>query len=365
MKLRPYQAEIVQQFQASIAHKRIVVACPTGSGKTAIAVHGIAPLLPKPILWLTHRIELVRQVEEYRSGISVSTIQSAESVSGYASLVIDEGHHVCASTYRKIIRLNPDAAIVALTATPYRMDGVGLGSCGFSKIIYGPDTLWLTQHGFLCPVKVMVPKSESNRSWTPKDAAKAVLGTRFKHGIAYCRSITDAHELASQLELVGISSAVVDGSMPQKIRDRDMHGFTSGKTRVICNHSILTEGNDVSSVDLVVLNRPTESRCLWKQMIGRGVRVEDGKHVCTVMDLAGNGITHGSIYDREVFDLNGRVESVESREFNGSDFKERKEYEYNQFEELKEWKPLPKPKALIESLRLLNAQSSLLRLTTV
>lgn len=364
MTLHGYQREVVDRFAASLNHKRIVIACPTGSGKTAIAIHGIAPLLPRPVLWLTHRVELVRQVQSHNSGIATSTIQSAKAATGYASLVIDEGHHVCASTYRAIMGRNNSATIVALTATPYRMDGVGLGSCGFTKIIYGPDTLWLTQRGYLCPVRVMVPKSESTRSWNPKATAKAISGARFKSAIVYCRSILDAHQTEAELLSLGISASCVDGSMPQMRRDGNMRAFTAGKVKVICNHSILTEGNDVSSVDLVVLNRATESRCLWRQMIGRGVRIEPGKSICTVMDLAGNGITHGSIYDKETFDLNGRVECVESREFDTKGSRDHSEYDYNTFEELKEWKPLKQPTALVESLQRQSGKSLLLRLTT-
>jgi superfamily II DNA or RNA helicase len=120
---------------------------------------------------------------------------------------------------------------------------------------------------------------------------------------------------------------------------------------------------DVPNVDLVVLNRHTLSRCLWKQMIGRGTRNATGKKECTVLDLAGNGVLHGSIYDKEIYDLNGKVESTESRTLTPIAASDEK-YKHNQGEELKEWKPQPKPIRLIESLQRLKSKSPLHRLKT-
>jgi superfamily II DNA or RNA helicase len=100
-------------------------------------------------------------------------------------------------------------------------------------------------------------------------------------------------------------------------------------------------------------------------MIGRGTRNAPGKRECTVLDLAGNGVLHGSIYDKEIYDLNGKVESTESRTLTKSEASdEAEEYEHNQGEELKEWKPQPKPIRLIESLQRLKSKSPLRRLKT-
>ena len=173
----------------------------------------------------------------------------------------------------------------------------------------------------------------------------------------------EAQELAQILKGAGIASASIDGATDSKKRAKLFRSFAKGKLKIMCNHTIFTEGVDVPNVDLVVLNRYTLSRCLWKQMIGRGTRNAPGKVECIVLDLAGNGVLHGSIYDREIYDLNGKVESTESRtltqnpEADAAD-----EYEHNQGEELKEWKPQPKPVRIIESLQKLKSRSPLLKL---
>lgn len=364
MKLHDYQQDIVDGVTRAMSnHSRLVVACPTGSGKTVIALIGILPVLPAPVAWITHRRELAEQAREYGSSVHVRMVGNGVPV-GYKSIIIDEGHHVCADQYKSIIRGSRGSIIIALTATPYRLDGEGLGSCGFSKIIYGPDILELTNRAMLCPARVMVPVSELNRSWTVAGCFDEISKAKFKKGIVYCRSVSDARDLSKMLTKNGIQSDCVDGETPLDIRNKSVSEFRSGSTKILCNHTIFTEGSDIPEVDLIVLNRPTQSRCLWKQMIGRGIRLSPGKKICTVLDLAANSVLHGSIYDKETYDLNGKVESVES--FNeGLWNREISEYEYNEGDVLKEWKPQPKPVRLIESLQQRKSISSLLRYSTV
>jgi DNA repair protein RadD len=362
MKLRDYQQSLSDQvIDALHSHTRVVLACPTGSGKTVIAMHGIIPRLQGSIAWVTHRKELARQARSYGSGISVFMAQG-EVIGDFDSVIIDEGHHVAASQYRKIIQSYPIAKIIALTATPYRLDGVGLGSCGFSQIIHGPDTYDLTNDGSLCKVRVYIPRSEKSAAWTPGAAAAKIAQCNFTKGIVFCRSVSEAQELAKILTHLGIKSSSIDGNTDQLLRESIFRRFTKGSIKVICNHTIFTEGVDVPSVDLVVLNRYTHSRCLWKQMIGRGTRNAKGKIECTILDLAGNGVFHGSIYDKEIYDLQGKVESTQSREIQSQSTDKQPEYEHNEGEELKEWKPQPKPIRIIESLQKLKSQSPLRRL---
>jgi superfamily II DNA or RNA helicase len=363
--LRDYQIQLASETLKSLRdHSRVVVACPTGSGKTVIAIHGIIPHLQGRIAWVTHRKELAKQAREYGQDIDVFMAQG--EISGdYKTIIIDEGHHVCAAQYRKILGGYPSANIIALTATPYRLDGVGLGSCGFSKIVHGPDTYELTEAGQLCRARVYIPRSEHTAAWSPEAAAERIAKAKFTKGIAFCRSVREAEELADRLKQSGIRAASIDGTTNPKARAKLFRGFSKGKIQALCNHTIFTEGVDVPDVDLVVLNRHTLSRCLWKQMIGRGTRNAPGKRECTVLDLAGNGVLHGSIYDREIYELSGKVESTESRELSESQASnEIEEYEHNQGEELKEWKPQPKPVRIIESLHQAKSKSPLHRLRT-
>lgn len=363
-ELKDYQQKIVAEtISAFDLHQKVVVACPTGSGKTVIALHGLLPKLQGKTAWVTHRKELAKQVRDYRQRVDVFMAQSAIAGS-FENIIIDEGHHVAATQYRKILADYSRSKIIALTATPYRLDGVGLGSCGFSKIIHGPDIFELTENGNLCPVRVFIPRSEKTSAWSPMAASQRIAEAKFKKGIVYCRSVREAAELAEILTGKGITAASIDGATNQKSRETLFGEFVKGDIKILCNHTIFTEGTDVPCVDLVVLNRYTHSRCLWKQMIGRGTRKAEGKSVCTILDLAGNGVFHGSIYDREIYDLNGKVDSTESRVISDFSKNETENYEHNEGEELKEWKPQPKPISIIESLRRLKLRSPLHRLKT-
>lgn len=363
MPLRDYQQTIVSEtIEALQTHSMIVVACPTGAGKTVIAVHGLLPALKGKTAWVTHRKELAKQVQSYGQNLDVFMAQG-EIDGEYDSIIIDEGHHVCASQYRKVLASYPSAKIIALTATPYRLDGVGLGSCGFSKIIHGPDCYELTERGILCPARVYIPRSEQTSAWIPQAAADRIIRTQFTKAIVFCRSVAEAKLTAELLSVYGIRSESIDGTTDQKHREELFYDFANGKIKVLCNHTIFTEGVDVPNVDLIVLNRHTLSRCLWKQMIGRGTRNAPGKTECIVLDLAGNGVLHGSIYDREIYDLNGKVESTEARTITAfSNLNETRKYQYNEGEELKEWKPQPKPVRIIENLQRLKSRSPLHKL---
>lgn len=366
IKLRDYQEKIVNQVKESLdSHKRIVVSCPTGSGKTIIAIHGLLKHIPKNVAWITHRKELAKQIDSHNTGINVFMVQSGIS-GNFGSIIIDEGHHVCAAKYREIISKYKDQKIIALTATPYRLDGLGLGSCGFSKIIIGPDIYQLTNNGSLCPAKVYVPVSESTISWTIRSTSDLISKTNFKKGIVYCKSVKEAVALSEELLKKGISASSIDGEMDQSERSKIFDGFVTGNTSILCNHTIFTEGIDIPVIDLIVLNRHTHSRCLWKQMIGRGLRNYPGKNECTILDLAGNSVVHGSIYDNEIYDLNGTVEATEERKISliSSSCSYEKPCLHNDGEELKEWNPPPKPIRLIENLHRLRYKSPLLRFRT-
>jgi DNA repair protein RadD len=366
-RLRDYQSKIVEEFKAARpAHRRIVVACPTGSGKTILAVDGIIPLLEGPIAWVTHRTELAEQVRRHKCPVHVIMAQSREPVRGYKSIIVDEGHHVAATSYQKIIRQNPGALIVCLTATPYRMDGVGLGACGFTKIIVGPDIYELTQRRWLSAAKVFVPASERQGAWEPRAAIRSMLKHKFTRALVYCHRIKAAREMAQILNEIKIPAGVVTGDMDSLERAKIVTQFAKGRIKVLLNHTIFTEGNDIPAIDMIVLNRLTHSRCLWRQMTGRGLRPSPQKTHCIVLDLAGNSLLHGSIYDKEIFSLQGSVETTSAREC-PSEIKEETETEIenlNKGETLKLWTPKPKPVKIIENLQKLKSISLLRRSRT-
>ena len=132
MNLFPYQADVVDRFRLEMeCHKRIVVACPTGSGKTVVALHGILPLLPGPVLWITHRRELARQIANYGMDIDAVMIQAGMPEKHYSSVIIDEAHHACAGQYEWIFEKYSESYVVALTQLLTGWTARGLGNAAF------------------------------------------------------------------------------------------------------------------------------------------------------------------------------------------------------------------------------------------
>src|SRR5262249_17734292 len=177
--LRPYQAHIAAKFERLIAQgkRRVIVVAPTGSGKTVIACAIIATT-PRRALVISHRREIVKQTSDKlaAAGVAHGVIQAgdekklrplaAAQVASIQTLharairsstmpmpladlvIIDEAHHACAATYRKILEAYPDAIVLGLTATPCRGDGRGLGGI-FETMIEGPQVGDLIIGGFL------------------------------------------------------------------------------------------------------------------------------------------------------------------------------------------------------------------------
>lgn len=366
-RLRPYQAEIVSEVSTALKkHKRIVVSCPTGGGKTITALDGIVPMLPRPVLWVTHRRELKRQVEEHKADVAVNMVQSYKKKREYKSVIIDEGHHLCAQLYQTLFDDFPTALFIALTATPYRLDGVGLGKCGFTHIVYGPDIFFLTKEGYLSPAKVFVPEMETGNSWKPRDAAYKIKEQSFHKAIVYCRSVSEAIDTSDYLDMIGVKASAIYGALDNEKRHELEESFRDGETKVLCNHTIFTEGYDVPGIDMVVLNRLTSSRGLWRQMTGRGLRPDPDKRSCTILDLANNAAMHGSIYDHEIYDLAGTFERSEGITPEEREIIERatNDYQYNRNQGLKEWTQPPKPVSIRESLLKLRSRSPLRKLLT-
>jgi superfamily II DNA or RNA helicase len=195
MKLRPYQDDVVDEFERKIAEgiRRIIIVAPTGSGKTVIAAEIIKRAVAKyqRVLFLAHRDELLVQPRDKLKNffdIIAGIIkagrdkdarpQALVQVAGVQTLYwrcvrtsrmelpaadivfVDECHHVRAMTYQRIIEAYPDAIIIGLTATPCRGDGRGLGNV-FQAMVECPQIPALIKHDppYLVPLKIFAPEN--------------------------------------------------------------------------------------------------------------------------------------------------------------------------------------------------------------
>jgi DNA repair protein RadD len=352
--LRPYQAHIAAQFERLIAQgkRRVIVVAPTGSGKTVIACAIIAAT-PRRVLVVSHRREIVRQTSDKLTAAGVAhgviqagnekklrpmasvqvasiqtlharAIRSSTMLMPLADLVIiDEAHHACAVTYRKILEAYPDAIVLGLTATPCRGDGRGLGGI-FETMIECPQVAELIVGGYLVKARLYAPVNPDLKGvrTVKGDFHEGQLADRMdrdklvgdivthwhKYGerrrtIAFACSVGHPIHIRDEFVKSGVRAEHLDGSTPKDERDAMLARLASGATEVIANCMVLTEGFDCPDIGCITLARPTKKMGLYRQMIGRGLRPADGKTDVVILDHSGAVFRHGLPEDRVEWSL--------------------------------------------------------------
>ncbi|MFC1235654.1 DEAD/DEAH box helicase [Vibrio sp. F74] len=258
----------------------------------------------------------------------------------FSLLVIDECHRVPdekSSSYQKVIshvtELNPGIKVLGLTATPYRL-GMGWiyqyhtrGQVRseeprfFRDCIFELPIRYLLDEQFLTPARMidapvlsydfsaLKPTSlgrykesdldmviESAKRATPQIVNQIIQMGADRQGIMiFAATVRHAQEILSLLP--PDQSDIVIGDTPTLDRDRIIQSFKNKEIQFLVNVSVLTTGFDAPHVDLIAILRPTESVSLYQQIIGRGLRLSEGKTDCLVLDYAGNNY---DLYQPEV-----------------------------------------------------------------
>ena len=368
IKLRDYQQESVSQALKALqlGHKPVIV-LPTGAGKS-IVIAEICRLKnileQKHVLVIASRKELVKQnadkimqlsgvdVGIYSAGmgikklspITVGNIQSLyrqKETLNFDIIIVDEAHeinHEADGMYRTMLdemhRRNEKLEIVGLTATPYRF-GHGLITdepALFNALIQCASVKTLQAKGYLSPIITKAPKTridvngvhtrggefveselQAKIETFDDDSAVAEIISRSegrKSWLIFATGVKHAIKINSILVKYGIKSAVVYGDLGSSERDLAIANFKSGHLTALVNANILTTGFDNPNIDLIALLRPTMSRGLFVQMVGRGFRIAPGKQNCLVMDFAGNFARHGFDFDILKIDKTVRASDV-------------------------------------------------------
>ncbi|ELA7286895.1 DEAD/DEAH box helicase [Vibrio parahaemolyticus] len=260
----------------------------------------------------------------------------------FSLLVIDECHRVPDdknSSYQKVIthlrELNPGIKVLGLTATPYRL---GMGwiyqyhtrgqvrteeSRFFRDCIFELPIRYLLDENFLTPARMMdapvlsydfsqlkpantgrYKEAEMDmvidkaKRATPQIVEQIIQYARERKGVmifaATVRHAQEIHGLLPEDE-----TAIVIGDTPTPERDAIIQAFKNREIKYLVNVSVLTTGFDAPHVDLIAILRPTESVSLYQQIVGRGLRLSEGKNECLVLDYAGNSY---DLYQPEVGD---------------------------------------------------------------
>jgi superfamily II DNA or RNA helicase len=326
--LWPHQASTVIRLRDAFADgaRRIMLQLPTGGGKTRIAstITRAVCEIDRPVLFVVPAIELVDQTLEkfFHEGVrdvgvmqadhrmtsserpvqiaSVQTLMRRELPP--ADLVfIDEGHRWF--DYYRHWLLHPDwrdVPFIGLSATPWTK---GLGAY-YEKLIIAATTEKLIDAGILSNFKVFAPahpdlkgvrtlagdyhEGDLGTAMDKQPLVADIVETWLKRGMGrptLCFAVNRLHaqHIADRFAEHGVRAGYVDCFTPANERADIRNKFASGEYQIVCNVGVLTLGVDWD-VRCIILARPTKSEMLYVQIIGRGLRIAEGKHDCLILD---------------------------------------------------------------------------------
>lgn len=325
--LKDYQQELVDKTREEITEgaKGVLVQSPPGSGKS-IVIAEIAKLTIQNggrVLFIVHRKELIDQIietfnqhEVNMDKVTINTVIKTRNRLGTFStptiIITDETHHSRAKTYREVYDYFPQAFRLGFTATPWRMSGKGFKDI-YDVMVKGKSVEWLIENDSLAPFKYysieladlnkLKKSSTGDYTYDSMDEAldKAIYGDAVKHykkladgqqAILYAHSVQASKDLAQAFNDGGVSATHADAKTPKKEREQIMQDFKEGKTKVLCNVDLISEGFDVPDCSVVILLRPTASLVLHIQQSMRSMRYQPNKEAI-VIDHVANFERHG------------------------------------------------------------------------
>ncbi len=251
---------------------------------------------------------------------SIQSITSADRLSKFDPgrfklVLVDEAHHIVAPGYMRALRhfglatKRPSSPIlVGVSATFSRFDGLRLG-VAIDEIVYHKDYVdmigrkWLSDVMFTTvesTADISRVRSGPSKDFQPGDLSRAVntdtvnsitvrswlaKAAGRKSTLVFCVDLAHVAGLTRAFREHGVDAKFVTGDTEKVERSTRLESFKRGDFSVLVNCGVFTEGTDIPNVDCIVLARPTKSRNLLVQMIGRGMRLHPGKDNCHILDM--------------------------------------------------------------------------------
>ena len=346
MQPRDYQQNaldaVAERYQFGAQRQLLVL--PTGAGKTVVFSLLALQWLNagKRVLVLAHRDRLIQQAVEKlckivpveQMGIvkvelnrvhahcvvaSVQTLarqKRLHQLPEFDLIIIDEAHRSAAKQYRNIVKhvSHEKTLLLGVTATPDRSDGVGLVPSIYDEVVFELPIIQLIEQGHLVDIEVRnvgVPMDFSDlktkrgtdgdvdvdqdqlaikmdaANWYEYVRDAWMEHARDRRTIVFVPRVAMAYRLAEVMREAGIVAEALDGSTSLAVQRAAIASFEAGNTQMLINCDLFVEGADIPSIDCVVLARPTKSRIVKMQAIGRGTRLSPntGKQNLLVLDL--------------------------------------------------------------------------------
>lgn len=343
-RLKEHQTEALKALEEMRSkHETIALLYhATGTGKTVTAISD-AKRVGKRTLFIAHTHELVEQaartfsrlwskvsvgrfVDSIKQPDSYVVCGSVQSIAlnldmfrpeDFGYLIIDEAHHASADSYQKVLSyFRPDFTL-GLTATPERSDDKNIIDI-FKNTAHKLDIQTAVEIGELVPVrcirihtnidltkvrfnsvqynirdlesKIFVPE----RNMLIVDTFMEYVST--KRTVIFCASVKHAEQIAGMIRERGVSAYAVSGSMKSSERKEFLSKFAKGEIKALCACDLLNEGWDCPETEVLFMARPTMSKVLYTQQLGRGMRLSEGKECLLVFDFVDNASQYNMPY---------------------------------------------------------------------
>jgi superfamily II DNA or RNA helicase len=344
LELREHQDEALLALQRMRDEGKTIALLEhaTGAGKTVTALAD-ARRLGARILCVVHRRGLVGQTRkefaklwpEADTGRFFGGIRELEAdnlialvpslvrhleefaPTAFDYLVIDEAHHAMADMYRRILGYFRPRFILGLTGTAERADGQNLLEL-FRDCAHRLTLEEAVERGELVPIrcvrvrtnidltKVRFNQVQYNRKDIEETIAipardRLIVDTYLQHvhgrkAVAFAVNVRHGEDLAEEFRRQGGPAQSVSGRMSNQEREQHLQAFREGHLRVLCACDILNEGWDCPDIEVLLMARPTLSKVIYLQQLGRGTRKAPGKECLIVFDFVDNATRYNQSY---------------------------------------------------------------------
>lgn len=363
IQLRPYQNEAISAFRKAIQEgvRRSMIVLPTGCGKTVTGL-ALAKQMKARTLWLAHREELISQPlkalrvvwPEVKAGVVkaernewardfvFASVQTAwrpnrlERLNGFDLVVVDESHHSAAKSYKLVLdHVGCFAAggppLLGLTATPERSDILKLDDV-FEKIVYQFQLRTAVEMGYLVDVEMAqrpinvdldqigvrggdFKEGELDMALLEAGIVGEVCSAvnelaKDKRAIIFTVSVRQAKQICERLKADGHKAGWVCGETPTEQRRQLLAKLGRGEVTHVANCAVLTEGFNDPRIDCIIMARPTKSKTLYIQSVGRGLRIAPGKDRCLIIDMVGATKRHNLVQAPVIFGIDGELDDT-------------------------------------------------------
>ena len=337
LELKEHQKEAIRALDEMRARNETIALLyhATGTGKTVTAVTD-AKRCGRRVLFIAHTQELINQaaeafeviwpevtigrfMENSKDPTAHVVCGSVQSVAlhldafrddDFSYLIIDEAHHASADTYQKILGYFKPAFTLGLTATPERTDDNQAILDIFKNTAHKLDIQTAVEIGELVPVrcirihtnidlsKVRFNSIQYNirdlesKIYVP-ERNRLIVDTwlayvQDKRTVVFCASVKHAEQIAALFREHVISVSAVSGGMKPSERREFQDKFIRKDIMVLCACDLLNEGWDCPEIEVLFMARPTMSKVLYTQQLGRGMRLYEGKENLMVFDFVDN-----------------------------------------------------------------------------